>query len=205
MPRNRLPENEGLPTRWKFQHGAYYYRVPPGDEKQWGGTKMYRLGKTLEEAQETFRTFQKEGVAPIKVEECRNFRFKAGLWEHLGYKKECGIPLSALQEMYRSARRTGPARDLPFSIHPKDIIELANKSGGRCMLTGIKWDFEMTSSKSRRPWVPSLDRIDSMKGYERGNIRMVCSAVNIALNEFGDKVLRRIAVGLLESDTSRAG
>lgn len=50
MPKKRLPENKGLPKRWKHQHGAYYYRVPPGQESAWDGKKMFRLGKTLSEA-----------------------------------------------------------------------------------------------------------------------------------------------------------
>jgi len=49
-PRKRNPENAGLPKRWKFQHGAYYYRVPPGLEHEWEGKKMFRLGGNLAEA-----------------------------------------------------------------------------------------------------------------------------------------------------------
>ena len=49
-PRKRRPENRGLPTRWEFYHGAYYYRVPPGQEDRWDGMKRFRLGKTLPEA-----------------------------------------------------------------------------------------------------------------------------------------------------------
>lgn len=50
MPKPRKPENRGLPARWQFTHGAYYFRVPPGMEAQWGGKKRYRLGKSLAEA-----------------------------------------------------------------------------------------------------------------------------------------------------------
>lgn len=50
MARKRKPENRGLPSRWTLQHGAYYYQVPPGNEAQWDGKKMFRLGKTLPDA-----------------------------------------------------------------------------------------------------------------------------------------------------------
>jgi hypothetical protein len=50
VPRKRRNENRGLPARWRLYHGAYYYRVPPGLEAQWGGRKQYRLGSTLGEA-----------------------------------------------------------------------------------------------------------------------------------------------------------
>lgn len=50
MPPKRKPENRGLPARWKLQHGAYYYRVPPGLEMLWDDKQFFRLGKTLPEA-----------------------------------------------------------------------------------------------------------------------------------------------------------
>lgn len=50
MPRKRNKENQGLPSRWKFAHGAYYYQVPAGMESSWDGKKLFRLGKQLHEA-----------------------------------------------------------------------------------------------------------------------------------------------------------
>jgi integrase len=50
MPPKRKPENRGLPARWQFTHGAYYFRVPPGLESLWNGKQTFRLGKTLSEA-----------------------------------------------------------------------------------------------------------------------------------------------------------
>lgn len=49
-PRKRNPENEGLPKRWKVEHGAIYYQVPKGQEPAWDGKKKFRLGRTLSEA-----------------------------------------------------------------------------------------------------------------------------------------------------------
>lgn len=50
MPKARKAENKGLPARWRFLHGAYYYQVPVGCEAQWEGKQLFRLGKTLPEA-----------------------------------------------------------------------------------------------------------------------------------------------------------
>ena len=52
MPRRRvLAENQGLPKRWSFYHGAYYYySVPNGEESSWDGKKRFRLGSNLEDA-----------------------------------------------------------------------------------------------------------------------------------------------------------
>lgn len=54
MPRQRKPENRGLPARWQFAHGAYYYRVPRGLEAHWEGKRRFRLGATLGEAHRAF-------------------------------------------------------------------------------------------------------------------------------------------------------
>lgn len=54
MSRKRNSENKGLPARWRYAHGAYYFQVPPGLETDWDGKKMFRLGKTLPEAYRTW-------------------------------------------------------------------------------------------------------------------------------------------------------
>jgi integrase len=54
MPKRRRSENRGLPRRWQFTHGAYYYRVPPGLERYWDGKKRFRLGSSLPEAHRTY-------------------------------------------------------------------------------------------------------------------------------------------------------
>jgi len=50
VPRPKRPENAGLPKRWRYQHGAYYYQVPPGQEHAWDGKRSFLLGRSLPEA-----------------------------------------------------------------------------------------------------------------------------------------------------------
>ena len=47
-------QNQGMPERWRFARGAYYYQVPPGQEHNWDGKKTFRLGKVYSEALEVF-------------------------------------------------------------------------------------------------------------------------------------------------------
>jgi integrase len=50
MPPKRNPENRGLPARWVFKDGAFYY-IPPKDLRHlWDGKSWFRLGKTLADA-----------------------------------------------------------------------------------------------------------------------------------------------------------
>jgi len=54
MPKRRLKDNRGLPSRWRYYHGAYYYRVPAGMERHWDNKTQFRLGKTLSEAHKVY-------------------------------------------------------------------------------------------------------------------------------------------------------
>jgi len=55
MGRKRTDKTQkDLPTRWRFLNGAFYYRVPPGQEVNWDGKITFRLGKTFQEALEVF-------------------------------------------------------------------------------------------------------------------------------------------------------
>lgn len=67
MPKPRSKENRGLPLRWRLNHGAYYYQVPPGLEALWDGKKMFRLGTKVNEAYKVWadRLGQVEGSKTI--------------------------------------------------------------------------------------------------------------------------------------------
>lgn len=114
------------------------------------------------------------------------------------------VALRALKDLIVNARKNAKARALEITITLDDIKVLAELSQGRCMLTGIPFehgadeDLRQSPTRRKRVWAPSIDRIDSSKGYVPGNVRLVCMAVNVALQEFGDTVLLRIAKALVE-------
>ena len=53
-PRKRSDENRKLPARWRYKHGAYYFRVPESAREHWENKRDFRLGKTLAEAHANF-------------------------------------------------------------------------------------------------------------------------------------------------------
>jgi integrase len=69
MPKPRNKENLGLPLRWRFIRGVYYYDVPPGSEHIWNGKKLFRLGDTLHQAtlEWTTRMAQVDGPTNVKT------------------------------------------------------------------------------------------------------------------------------------------
>jgi hypothetical protein len=77
---------------------------------------------------------------------------------------------------------------MEFSLPTDFIHELWEKQGGKCCLTGT--DFELVTGgncgyKRFNPNSASVDRIDNSKGYTPDNVRLVCTAINLAINEFG--------------------
>lgn len=54
MPKPRNKENKGLPLRWRRIRDVYYYDVPQGLEPKWENKKLFRLGKSINEASQVW-------------------------------------------------------------------------------------------------------------------------------------------------------
>lgn len=104
-----------------------------------------------------------------------------------------------LLRSYYMAERNSKQRGIDFSLSQSDLMALANRAGGRCEVTGIGFAVIDTQRKwDRQPWTASIDRIDCSKGYTFENCRLVCAAVNVALNAWGTPVLDRIVDAMVE-------
>ena len=103
-----------------------------------------------------------------------------------------GWARKALQNSKKRAKERG----LHHTITREDLEIMLIENECRCVLTGKDFSDEIDHISNRKPWIPSIDRIDNGKGYTVDNVRLVCNAVNIAMNDFGETVLRDIAYGL---------
>ena len=67
-----------------------------------------------------------------------------------------------------------------------------------CEVTGIAFelrDMEVKSTtnySNRKPLTPSIDKIDSTKGYTKDNCRVVCWWYNLAKSNWDDDTVERI-------------
>jgi len=76
---------------------------------------------------------------------------------------------------------------MDVDIDLKYLKELWNAQRGICPYTGIKMILPRSTYKSnniRTLKKASLDRIDSSKGYLKGNVEFICYGINIAKNDF---------------------
>jgi predicted DNA-binding transcriptional regulator AlpA len=90
-----------------------------------------------------------------------------------------------------NARRRSGRKDRAFQLSIEDIERLYAEQGGRCAVSGVQFSLERLGN-GPAPFSPSIDRIDSGAGYVQGNVRLVCCAVNLMMNVWGESVYRRL-------------
>jgi hypothetical protein len=109
-----------------------------------------------------------------------------------------------LAEM-QSAKK-GKRATLEKTLTIGDILHIIQ--AGKCQLTGMAFDFKPAERTFRNPYAPSIDRIDSQKGYTKDNVRIVLSAVNAALGEFNEEemlpILKAMITGIENAQENTA-
>ena len=81
---------------------------------------------------------------------------------------------------FETKRKGGLHRGLDWDLEPNDILDLYEKQGGVCALTGwpIGW-----SEKGLTATV-SIDRVDSSEGYLKENVQLLHKDVNMAKQSY---------------------
>jgi hypothetical protein len=101
----------------------------------------------------------------------------------------------------RPHARTGRLKAV--SIDLDHVLALARATEWRCAVTGLP--FTLETINGRKPYAPSIDRIDNSLDYTPGNVRIVCVAANLAMNVWGEEVLLRMTRGLLRRKDRTSG
>jgi len=91
------------------------------------------------------------------------------------------------------ARCTKPSsrrkKIIEFSINSDYAIKLYSEQNGLCAITKLKMTYQFNCHKQI-----SIDRIDSTKGYIKGNVQFLCRWVNYAKNDMTNEQLRKLLV-----------
>ncbi len=94
--------------------------------------------------------------------------------------------------LYRKTKNGARHRGIPFDLTLEEFERIAARANGECELTALPWCFDDRPGSFKRPFIPSIDRIDSKKGYTFSNVRLVCAAVNLARHQWDDGVFELI-------------
>ena len=76
------------------------------------------------------------------------------------------------------ARRRSAKKGLLCDIDFNDILDMLWQQGGRCFYSGVPLDYQ----KPHVDWVMSLERLDNLGGYVKGNCVLVAQEFNSADN-----------------------
>lgn len=93
-----------------------------------------------------------------------------------------------------SAVNSAKERHPVVTIDVDYLLGMLDAQQGLCALSGIKMTFGNTTERGGAlPRSCSLDRINQSKGYERGNVRLVCFAMNAFRGAMSDEEMLEMA------------
>ena len=180
-----------LPRRVYSRRGKYYYVY----QKTW-----YPLGSDLQQAidqaaqleREIFGDAWKDG-GPVAASLLANKAQKKLLRSRTAKELAARRALMAhLRISMNSCKVRAKKAGIPFELSMHDVEILLAVSKSRCAVTGHEFNFGRYGNTKKRPFVPSIDRIDSSRGYSIDNCRIVCSITNIAMNAWGEHPLKSL-------------
>jgi hypothetical protein len=120
---------------------------------------LYKEGKTL--FCKTHGWHEKWRVHTVNNVQCRKC---ASDYQKVAREKE------PIKFIFQDARQHAKAKNREFTITLDDLFTVLIAQDNKCSLTGISF-----SSDNK----PSLDRIDSSKGYTKDNIQFVLKDINV--------------------------
>lgn len=122
---------------------------------------------------------------------------EAVLKREKGYRASLnGSAKSLIQNAAKRSLRLGLECELDWLW----VVDSYHNQNGSCSLTNIPFQLEKDELRDtiKGPFRMSIDRINPKIGYTKENSRLVCVAINLGLNEFGEDVFERIASAFLE-------
>jgi len=164
-----------LPKGLHLKHGRYYWvkRTPENGKTVWIGLSR-KLDEALAqhaslEAGKTMKAFDQYGAPSHWLS-------------------------NVAKDLHAQSKKRAYDADILYTLTVEEILELGMQSNWRCAVTGMKFKQDKLEDVSMRPYMPSIDRINSSRGYTKDNCRLVCVATNFALNSWGETVLRELAI-----------
>lgn len=100
------------------------------------------------------------------------------------------------KRVFATCRKRAAAKGLDFTLTLDWLMDELERIEDRCSLTKLPFDYNARSLNAKwhkNPYAPSPDRVDRSVGYVPGNVRVILTSVNIAINEWGLSHLQLIS------------
>lgn len=109
------------------------------------------------------------------------------------------VPSDFYLKLFRQVVKNSKPRNISVEITADDVKKMLDRAKGKCELTRVPFDMQKIQGQRIRPWIPSVDRINSKLGYSFDNCRIICAAANVALNQFGEYIFVRMASSMIRN------
>ena len=159
------------------------------------GKRHYRLHADRAAELQRLRLSSPEGAERSAAYKSAYYAKNRGRWKEYGLRhKELvrNSPWHRAGKLITWVRARAGAKGLAFDLS-REWAE-AKLQAGTCEVTVRAFDFGLHQGARFNPWGPSIDRIDSSKGYTQDNCRMVLWIYNMAKAEWVDSVVMEFAV-----------
>ena len=137
----------------------------------------------------SYRT-KKEKLTPQKKERLRKKQREKHKAKKADPSKFGELEFKALKSRVALYEKRG--KKLGFNLTPEYIQKIFDACNGKCQRTGLDFDMEIGTKEKRNPFRPSIDRINSNKGYVKGNIQIVLAIVNTMKMDYTDEVIHPV-------------
>ena len=102
------------------------------------------------------------------------------------YKRSCRDCYNARKKRYKQSTpesylytRLNSGKKIESSLKKEDLKDMWDAQQGKCSVTGLHMTYASRPMRDSTGLNASVDRIDQSKGYEKGNVRLVCFRVNL--------------------------
>lgn len=174
---------------------AHYARPDIHAEKQ----RKRRLYQTRPEVAEARKASRRRPEVKAREKASRDaYRAKPEVKARLDASKAAYLSLPETRALYLfgAVRLRATKKRLPFDLTLDWIRERV--LSGRCALTGLQFDYAPPPNGWRyNPLGPSVDQIRPGAGYTMANCRVIITALNNALSQYGDDFFEEMARAFL--------
>ena len=99
--------------------------------------------------------------------------------------------------LLKSAAARSHQKGYHFSLTKEWIERRLEEIGDRCEVSGMKFIYAPAEKAwHRNPHGPSLDRIKRELGYHPDNVRIICTCVNVAINEWSEETFFKMCAAV---------
>jgi hypothetical protein len=114
------------------------------------------------------------------------------------YAKATSV-LSFIEAAVSLAKKRAKHKNREFNIDPAYINELYKIQNGKCALSGLLLEHKVGIGRTHENYNLSIDRIDSTKGYIKGNIQLVCYCINLMKTSLPDNVFIKLCASIVQN------